>query len=54
MVRCIVTQERLALFRGRLAVIEDSELPELRTLMSRYWDCPMDFAGASLVYLAPA
>lgn len=36
----------------RLGAIEDSELPELRILMSRYWDCPMDFADASLVYLA--
>jgi len=36
----------------RLAVIEDAELPEIRTLMSRYWDRPMDFADATLVYLA--
>jgi uncharacterized protein len=36
----------------RLAVIEDSELPEIQTLMLRYWDCPMDFADATLVYLA--
>jgi predicted nucleic acid-binding protein len=36
----------------RLAVIEDSELPEIQTLMSRYWDRPMDFADATLVYLA--
>lgn len=36
----------------RVAVIEDSELPEIQTLMSRYWDCPMDFADATLVYLA--
>lgn len=36
----------------RVAVIEDSELPEIRTLMLRYWDCPMDFADATLVYLA--
>ena len=35
-----------------LAVIEDSELPEVQTLMSRYWDRPMDFADATLVYLA--
>jgi hypothetical protein len=36
----------------RLAVIEHSELPEIQTLMSRYWDRPMDFADATLVYLA--
>jgi len=36
----------------RLAVIEDSELPEIQTLMLRYWDCRMDFADATLVYLA--
>lgn len=36
----------------RIAVIEDSELPEIQTLMSRYWDRPMDFADATLVYLA--
>lgn len=36
----------------RLAAIEDSELPEIQTLMLRYWDCPMDFADATLVYLA--
>jgi predicted nucleic acid-binding protein len=36
----------------RLAVIEDSELPEIQTLMSRYWDRPMDFADATLVHLA--
>ena len=36
----------------RLAVIEDPELPEVQTLMSRYWDRPMDFADATLVYLA--
>jgi predicted nucleic acid-binding protein len=36
----------------RLATIEDSELPEVHTLMSRYWDRPMDFADATLVYLA--
>jgi uncharacterized protein len=32
--------------------IEDSELGEIHTLMSRYWDCPMDFAEATLVHLA--
>ncbi len=36
----------------RLAVIEDSELTEAQTLMLRYWDRPMDFADATLVYLA--
>ena len=35
-----------------LAVISDAELPALQTLMSRYWDRPMDFADATLVYLA--
>jgi len=36
----------------RLATVEDSELPEIQALMSRYWDRPMDFADATLVYLA--
>jgi len=35
-----------------LAPIEDAELLYLRSLMSRYWDRPMDFADATLVYLA--
>ena len=35
-----------------LAAIEDSELLQLQALMSRYADRPMDFADASLVYLA--
>ena len=35
-----------------LGAIEDIELPELQVLMSRYWDRPMDFADATLVYLA--
>src|SRR5580698_6202330 len=35
-----------------LAVIEHSELPQMEALMSRYWDRPMDFADATLVYLA--
>ena len=35
-----------------LAAIEDAELQHVRTLMSRYWDRPMDFADATLVYLA--
>jgi uncharacterized protein len=34
------------------ATIEDAELGHLRDLMSRYWDRPMDFADATLVYLA--
>jgi hypothetical protein len=39
---------------GALVVgtIEDAELTHLHGLMSRYWDRPMDFAGATLVYLA--
>jgi len=36
----------------RLAGIEDSELPEIQALMLRDWDRPMDFADATLVYLA--
>ena len=36
----------------QLAPIEPRELPEVHALMSRYWDRPMDFAGATLVYLA--
>ena len=36
----------------RLAEIQDSELPEIHALMSRYWDRPMDFADATLVHLA--
>ena len=36
----------------RLAIIEDSELSGIQTLMLRYWDRPMDFADATLVYLA--
>ena len=35
-----------------LASIMDSELPALHTLMARYADRPMDFADATLVYLA--
>ena len=35
-----------------LGSIADPELPELNALMSRYWDRPMDFADATLVYLA--
>jgi predicted nucleic acid-binding protein len=35
-----------------LAAIEDPELPQIHALMSRYADRPMDFADATLVYLA--
>lgn len=35
-----------------LAAIEDLELHDIRALMSRYWDRPMDFADATLVHLA--
>jgi predicted nucleic acid-binding protein len=35
-----------------LGAIEGAELTHLHGLMSRYWDCPMDFADATLVYLA--
>jgi predicted nucleic acid-binding protein len=35
-----------------LGTIEVAELPQLHALMSRYWDCPMDFADATLVHLA--
>ena len=35
-----------------LAAISDSELPQIQALMSRYADRPMDFADATLVYLA--
>lgn len=35
-----------------LGIIEPSELTHLHSLMSRYWDRPMDFADATLVYLA--
>jgi predicted nucleic acid-binding protein len=35
-----------------LSAIEDTELPNVRSLMSRYWDRPIDFANATLVYLA--
>jgi uncharacterized protein len=36
----------------QLTDIRDSELPHLHALMSRYWDRPMGFADATLVYLA--
>jgi|SRR5208282_6523040 len=35
-----------------LGRIEDAELTHLHGLISRYWDRPMDFADATLVYLA--
>jgi predicted nucleic acid-binding protein len=35
-----------------LGTIENAELPQLRTLMFRYGDRPMDFADATLVHLA--
>ncbi|MFN0170553.1 MAG: type II toxin-antitoxin system VapC family toxin [Bryobacteraceae bacterium] len=35
-----------------MATIQDPELQHLQALMSRYWDRPMDFADATLVYLA--
>jgi predicted nucleic acid-binding protein len=35
-----------------LGTIEHAELPHVHALMSRYWDRPMDFADATLVYLA--
>jgi len=35
-----------------LGAIENAELPYVHALMSRYWDRPMDFADATLVYLA--
>jgi len=35
-----------------MATIENVELPHIHALMSRYSDRPMDFADATLVYLA--
>jgi uncharacterized protein len=35
-----------------LGTIENAELPHIHFLMSRYWDRPMDFTDATLVYLA--
>jgi uncharacterized protein len=35
-----------------LGIIEPTELTDLHSLMSRYWDRPMNFADATLVYLA--
>jgi hypothetical protein len=31
----------------KLAAITHGELPQIRALMSRYWDRPMDFADAT-------
>lgn len=36
----------------KIGAIEDAELPAIHRLMSQYWDRPMDFADATLVYLA--
>jgi predicted nucleic acid-binding protein len=35
-----------------LGAIQNAELAEVHALMARYWDHPMDFADATLVYLA--
>lgn len=35
-----------------LGPIDSAELADVNLLMSRYWDRPMDFADATLVYLA--
>jgi predicted nucleic acid-binding protein len=35
-----------------LGKIDHDELPQIHSLMSRYWDRPMDFADATLVHLA--
>jgi predicted nucleic acid-binding protein len=35
-----------------LGSIEGTELGQLQVLMSRYWNRPMDFADATLVFLA--
>jgi uncharacterized protein len=35
-----------------MAAIEHGEIPQMEALMSRYWDRPMDFADATLVFLA--
>lgn len=36
----------------QMAPLEHSELPAIHALMSQYWDRPMGFADATLVYLA--
>jgi predicted nucleic acid-binding protein len=35
-----------------LAAIDHPELPAIHALMAKYWDRPMGFADATLVYLA--
>ena len=35
-----------------MGTIPDAELGQLRSLMVKYWDRPMDFADATLVHLA--
>ena len=35
-----------------LAIIQHTELAEIHSLMSKYWDRPMDLADGTLVYLA--
>ena len=35
-----------------VGTIPDAELAQLRSLMLKYWDRPMDFADATLVHLA--
>ena len=35
-----------------VGAIDNCELPALHSLMSKYWDRPMDFADATLVHLA--
>jgi predicted nucleic acid-binding protein len=35
-----------------LGIVEHAELTHVHGLMSHYWDRPMDFADATLVYLA--
>lgn len=35
-----------------IASTDNSEMPALHALMSKYWDRPMDFADATLVHLA--
>lgn len=44
--------EQILLGTIQMAKIEHSELPQVQKLMTRYADRPMDFADASLVYLA--
>src|SRR5215471_6193252 len=35
-----------------IAPIHQEELADLHALMSQYWNCPMDFADATLVHIA--